>query len=450
MSKDALDLTEGPVVPRLLQFTLPIFLGNFFQQLYNVVDSMVVGNFSGPEALAAVSTSGTLIFMMVGFFNGLAVGAGVVISNAFGARDVPRLRRAVHTDIAFGLAAGAALTVFAVLFTPKILEAINVPEEILPLSKAYFRVYSSGILFSVMYNILMGIMNAVGDSRHPLYYLLLSSAVNILLDLLFVAVMGLGVSSVAFATILSQGVSAVLCFIQLLTRGEVCRVRLGEIRFHRQELLNIIRFGLPAGLQNSLLAIGNTLVQRHINSFGAAVMAGFGVYSKLEGFILLPMKSLSLSLTTYVGQNTGARQYERTLKGVKWGYALAMGSAEVVGTLMYLFAPQLIALFTDDSAIIAAGVRQCRIECFLYFLPAFTHATAGTLRGVGRAVVPTAAIFVSWCVLRNVIISLRLCFVNSADVVYTTFPITWTLSCAFLLVYMLRVDWLHAMDREKL
>lgn len=445
MSKESLDLTEGPVAARLLQFTLPVLAGNFFQQLYNVADSMVVGNFSGPEALAAVSTSGTLVFLVIGFFSGLAAGAGVVISNAFGARDTERLRRAVHTDIAFALAAGSVLTVLSALFTPRILEAMRVPSEIMPLSKAYFRVYSLGILFSVMYNMLMGIMNAMGDSRHPLYYLLFSSVVNIALDLVFIAWLGLGVGYAALATIISQGLSALLSFARLARKGDLCRVRLPEIRFHKAELGAIVRYGLPAGLQNSALAVGNILVQGHINSFGASVMAGYGVYSKLEGFMLLPMKSLSLSLTTFVGQNLGARRHERVMKGVRWGYVLSMGCSELVGALVFLFAPWIMSLFTDEPGIIAAGVRQCRIEGLLYFLPAFTHASAGVLRGAGKAAVPTAAIFACWCVLRNVILALWLSFVRSADVIYITFPVTWVLSCAFLLIYMLKADWLHAM-----
>ena len=245
-----IDFTEGSIGRKLLAFALPLFLGNLFQQLYNAADSLIVGNFLGREALAAVSSSAPIIFMLVGFFNGLAAGAGVVISRAYGAKDSERLQRAIHTDAAFGIVAGIALTIFAVLFTPVILRLISTPEEIMRESIVYFRIYSAGIFFSVMYNILMGIMNAVGDSRHPLYYLVFASLLNIVLDIILIGGFGMGVGAAAAATIISQALSSAMCFLRLIRSPFPIGIRIASMRIHRQELSNIVRFGFPAGFQN--------------------------------------------------------------------------------------------------------------------------------------------------------------------------------------------------------
>ena len=284
-----IDFTEGSIGRKLLAFALPLFLGNLFQQLYNAADSLIVGNFLGREALAAVSSSAPIIFMLVGFFNGLAAGAGVVISRAYGAKDSERLQRAIHTDAAFGVVAGIALTIFAVLFTPVILRLISTPEEIMRESIVYFRIYSAGIFFSVMYNILMGIMNAVGDSRHPLYYLVFASLLNIVLDIILIGGFGMGVGAAAAATIISQALSSAMCFLRLIRSPFPIGIRIASMRIHRQELRNIVRFGFPAGFQNSIIGLANTIVQASINMFPAAVIAGAGVYGRIEGFILLPI-----------------------------------------------------------------------------------------------------------------------------------------------------------------
>ena len=287
MEKKGTKLLEGSIWKGIVGFAIPIFLGNLFQQLYNTVDSLIVGKFLGSEALAAVTSSGSLIFLMVGFFNGIAIGAGVVISKYFGAKDYETLKKAVHTDVAFGLSAGVMLTVLGMFLAPLMLQWMGTPAEVLPNSIAYFRTYFAGSVAFVMYNIVMGILQAVGDSKHPLYYLIFSSVVNVLLDLLFVGVFKWGIASAALATVLSQAASAILCFLRLVRSEEVYRVCIRDIRFHPQMLRQIISMGLPTGLQNSIIAIANVVVQSNINAFGMLVVAGSGVYSKIEGFILL-------------------------------------------------------------------------------------------------------------------------------------------------------------------
>ena len=321
MHKSHTSLIEGPIWKGMLMFALPIFLGQVFQQFYNTFDSWVVGKYIGENALAAVSSSSSLIFMLIGFFSGVAMGAGVIIARYFGARDYAAMEKAIHTDVAFGLTAGAFLTVLGVTFTPTILRWMGTPSEVLPQSITYFRYYFCGAIFSVMYNIFVGILHAVGDSKHPLYYLIFSTFVNIALDLLFVAVLQLGVGAAAFATTISQGISALLCCIHLLRAEGPYRLHIRRIRFDLPSLRTIIRLGLPSGVQNSVIAFANLVVQSNINSFGAAAMAGCGSYSKIEGFAFLPITCFSQALSTFVGQNLGAHNYERVKKGVGFGIA---------------------------------------------------------------------------------------------------------------------------------
>lgn len=443
MMKKQSSLTEGSIWKGMLLFALPIFLGNVFQQFYNAFDSWVVGRFLGDTALAAVSSSGSLIFMMIGFFNGVAMGAGVVIARCYGARDYTSMSRAIHTDIAMGLTAGALLTVLGVTFTPTILRWMGTPENVLPQSVSYFRYYFFGALFSVMYNIFVGILHALGDSRHPLYYLMISTVVNVVLDLLFVGVFRWGVGAAALATTLSQGISALLCCIHLLRLDGPGKVRVREIRFHGQTLHTILRLGLPSGVQNSVIALANLVVQSSINSFGSAAMAGCGSYSKLEGFAFLPVTCFAMALSTFVGQNLGAGNYSRVKKGVAFGIACSTIAAECIGIAAYIFAPQLIGIFNNSPQVVDYGTRHMRIICLFYCLLAFSHCIAGIMRGAGRASVPMYTMLCCWCVIRVSYITLALRAVNRLEVVSFAYPLTWTLSSIVFLIYFLKADWIH-------
>ena len=304
-------LTQGSIWKCMLLFALPVFLGNLFQQFYNAFDSWCVGNYIGEDALAAVGSSGSLIFMMVSFFNGMSMGAGVVIARLFGAREYDPMRKAIHTAIAFGLVTGIVLTAVGVGFTPVILRWMGTPEDVLPQSIRYFRWYFAGAVFIVMYNIFVGILHAVGDSRHPLYYLICSSMVNVVLDLVLVAVLKLGVGAAAIATTISQGISAALCCIRLVRFETPYQLKLKEVRFYGRSMAEIVRYGLPSGIQNSVIALANVVVQTNINAFGEQAMAGCGSYSKIEGFAFLPITCFSQALATFVGQNLGAHNYDR-------------------------------------------------------------------------------------------------------------------------------------------
>lgn len=440
-------LTQGPIWKAMLLFALPLFFGNVFQQLYNTFDAWCVGNYIGDDALAAVSSSGSLIFMMVSFFNGLSMGAGVVIARAFGAKQYETMRKAIHTAIAFGLVIGVALTVAGVVFTPTILRWMGTPPEVLPQSIEYFRYYFYGAMFIVMYNIFVGILHAVGDSKHPLYYLIFSTFVNIGLDMLFVAGLGYGVGAAGLATTISQGISALLCFIHLLRCDAPYRVKFQHIRFDRKSLLDIVRYGLPSGVQNSVIAFANVVVQSNINSFGKAAMAGCGSYSKLEGFTFLPVTCFTQALSTFVGQNLGAGRHDRVRKGVGFGIACSCITAEIIGVLGYLFAPQLIGIFSETPEAISYGVQHMRTICLFFCLLAFSHCIAGIMRGAGKATVPMFTMLGCWCLFRVTYISIAVKYVNQLTTVSWAYPITWTLSSIVFLIYFLKADWIHNFDR---
>ena len=441
-------LTEGPIWKAMLLFALPVFLGNVFQQLYNAFDAWCVGNYIGDDALAAVSSSGSLIFMMVSFFNGVSMGAGVVIARAFGAKHYDTMEKAIHTAIAFGLVTGTVLTAVGVSLTPVILRWMGTPAEVLPQSIEYFRYYFCGALFTVMYNIFVGILHAVGDSRHPLYYLIFSTCVNIALDMLFVAGLGFGVGSAAIATTVSQGVSAFLCFAHMLRVDAPYRISLRKIRFHKESLLQIVRYGLPSGVQNSVIALANVVVQSNINSFGKAAMAGCGSYSKLEGFAFLPVTCFTQALSTFVGQNLGAGKHGRVKKGVAFGVVCSCTMAEIIGVLSYLFAPQLIGIFSETREAISFGTQHMRTICLFYFLLAFSHCIAGVMRGAGKATVPMFTMLACWCLFRVTYITVAVSFINRLTTVSWAYPITWTLSSIIFLIYFLKADWIHNFDRE--
>ena len=440
-------MTQGNSMKLIFQFFLPILIGNLFQQLYNTADSLIVGNFLGSEALAAVSSSGSLIFLLVGFFNGIAIGAGVVIGRFYGARQIEKVQKAIHTTIAFGLAAGAALTVIGVLLTPQLLLWMGTPDDVLPNSIIYFRIYFCGSLAFVLYNIFVGILQSVGDSRHPLIYLIISSVVNILLDLLFVGVFRFGVGSAALATIISQFASAILCLILLSKSPEDYRVHFRKIRFDFFFLKQIIQNGLPSGFQNSIISIANVVVQANINSFGKMAMAGCGAYSKIEGFGFLPITCFAMSMTTFISQNLGAGKYDRAKKGARFGILCSVITAELVGLLIYGLAPVLIAAFNNDPQVVAFGTTQARTVTLFYFLLAFSHCVAGILRGAGKAIVPMLVMMCCWCIIRITYISIAVKIIPVINVIFWAYPLTWTLSSIVFLIYFLKADWIHGFER---
>ena len=443
MEKVIEPMTSGSIGKRMMFFVLPLLLGNLFQQLYNTVDSLIVGNFLGSSALAAVSSSGSLIFMLIGFLSGISAGAGVVISQYFRAEDVPNIQRAVHTTVAFGIAAGLLMTIVGILLSPQILAWMGTPESVMPESISYLQIYFSGSLGFVLYNVFVGILQAVGDSRHPLYYLMASSVINLVLDILFIGFFHTGVGGAALATVISQVFSAILCFVQLLRTKESYQLRLSSIRFDLPMLGRIIRIGLPSGVQNSIIAFSNVVVQSYINAFGEMAMAGYGAYTKIEGFAFLPINSFTMAMTTFVGQNLGAGQTERTRKGARFGILVTVVMAELIGVIVMLFAPQLIAAFDSTPAVVQFGVEKARTAALFYCLLAYSHSVASVIRGAGKAVVSMLIMMTFWCVVRVAFLAVSIPFTHSVLMVYAVYPLTWALSSVAFFFYYRRANWLN-------
>ena len=441
-------LTEGSVAKGMLLFALPIFISNLFQQLYNAADSLIVGNFLGGEALAAVGSSGSLIFLLTGFVNGVSLGAGVVVARYFGAKDWQRMRRTIHTTVALGLAAGAVLTVVGVLLTPQILRWMGTPDNVLVNSIAYFRMYFMGSIAVVMYNVGASILQSVGDSRSPMRYLIAASIINIVLDLVLIGGFRMGVGAAAFATIASQTVSAVLAFAKLTRSQEAWAVHWSEVKFDGPSLKAVIVQGLPSGIQNSVISLANVIVQSNINSFGANAMAGCGAYSKVEGFAFLPVTCFAMALATFVSQNVGAGQPDRVRKGMKFGILCSITLAEIVGICVYFLSPYLIAAFNSDPEVVAYGTLQAHTITLFYFLLAFSHCIAGIMRGAGKATVPMFVMLCCWCIIRVTYITIAVRIFPVINTIFWAYPLTWTLSSILFFLYYRKADWIHGFEKK--
>ena len=443
MDTKKISLTEGNAKIGILKFAFPIFLGQVCQQLYNVVDAIVVGNYVGQNALAAVTSTGALIFLLVGFFGGMFTGAGVIISRYFGAKDSKKVKKAVGTAVSFGLISGTILTIIGTLFTPFILRLMGTPDSVFNDSSIYIRTYFIGIIFVVMYNVACGIFQAVGDSKRPLYYLVISAIINIILDIVFVGFFNMGVIGAAIATVISQGTSAFLAFFRLARIDSIYKVTLKGICLEKKILKSMINIGLPSGVQNSVIAFANVIVQSSINSFGASVMAGNGAYIKLEGFAFIPVTAFTTAITTFVSQNIGAEKFDRVKEGSRFGIAFSCICAEIIGIVIFVLAPYLISIFGDNPDVIAVGAQRAHLNALFYFLLSFSHCVSGVLRGAGRSKIPMLTMLTCWCVIRVSYIKIATHLLNDIAVVFWAYPITWFLSTVVFIIYYKKSNWLE-------
>jgi putative MATE family efflux protein len=444
-----LDLTKGSIVQDILIFTLPILLGQLLQQLYNLADAWVVGNFADNDAFAAVSSGGSLTFLVIGFFNGIAIGGGVIISRYFGAGDESNVERAIHTNFLFGILASILSTIIGLLLTPHMLVWMNTPDSVMPSSLAYFRIYFAGVATVIMYNICMSIMRSLGDSVHPLYYLAISSVTNVVLDLLFVAVFHWGVAGAAIATVFSQGLSCVLCIIRMCRIKDYTRLNFSKLKFYPDMMKEVIAQGLPTGVQNSMISIGNLVVQSNINAFGAYAMSGHGAYSKIEGVVFLPITCMSMALPTFIGQNLGAREYKRAKKGALFGILFGVIFAEVIGFVLRAVGPTALRFFTTSEEAIQYGIIQIGITYLFFGLLAFSHCSAGVLRGCGKAVVPMITMLTFWCGVRILYVTVAIRIWPVYNTIAWAYPLTWSLSSIVFLIFLLRSDWTHAFEKKE-
>ena len=448
MNDKSVDLLNGSISKSIIQFSIPLFLGQLLQQLYNIADAWVLGNFAENEAFAAVSAGGSLSFFIVGFVGGLAAGGSIIISRYFGAGDKDNVVKAIHANVVFAVLCSVFATVVGLIIVPKMLVLMDTPEEVLPYSLMYFRIFFGGISTMVMYNTFMNIMRSLGDSYHPLIYLLISSIINVVLDLVLVAGMHTGVVGAAAATVLAQAISAVLCCIRLVRMPDYTRLRWSELKWYPNLMKQIVAQGLPMGLQNSVISIGNIVVQSNINDFGAYAMSGMGAYSKIEGFVFLPINCMSMALPTFISQNLGARKYDRAKKGAAFGVISGAVFAEIIGVLFYLFAESLLRCFVDDDRAIEFGMIHVSVTCFFFFLLALSHCAAGVMRGCGKSIVQLVTMLSFWCALRVIYVTIAIELRPQFSTISWCYPLTWTCSTVVFLIWLLTKDWVHSFERR--
>lgn len=435
-------MTEGSIWKKLLFFAVPLILGNLFQQLYNTVDSIIVGNYIGSEALAAVGASSSVVNLLIGFCIGASAGAGVVISQFFGAWDKEGVRKAVHTTVALSIAAGIVMTVAGVLLTPVILRAMGTPAEVFSEAVIYLQVFFGGIVFSVIYNMSAGILNAVGNSKRSLVYLLIAACSNIVLDLLFVVVFKMGIVGAALATDISQLLSCIFILRFLMRTDEIYKLRIREIRFYDHLLGKILRIGLPTGIQNIVISISNVIVQSTVNSFGAVVMAGFAAYIKIDGFNLLPVLSISMAATTFTGQNIGAGKLERVKKCMITSVAMGVVYTVTTGILLLAFAPQVIGVFTKNMDVVECGVYIMRFFCPFYWMLAILQILSGTIRGAGKTMETMFVFLISLCLYRIAWIWGAMTVRHSLDLLMMVYPTSWFVGAVLILLYGWKGKWM--------
>ncbi|MBR4162843.1 MAG: MATE family efflux transporter [Solobacterium sp.] len=436
MQNDTNLMTVGDYRKKIIFFAIPVFIGNLFQQMYNTADSLIVGNLVGSSALAAVSSTGSIIFLVIGFFMGFSMGAGVVIGRNIGAGDKVNISKAVHTTVAMGLFFSVVISFLGVSFCTTLLRWMQTPVEVFSQASLYLRIYFAGSAGLIMYNTFVGILQASGDSRHPLYYLIFSSIVNIILDVFFIIVFHMGVDGAALATIISQFLSMSLALHRLTHTNEDIRIELKKISIDVDTMKEIITFGLPTALQACVIDLANLLIQSYINSFGALAMAGIGAYSKLEGFSFLPVTSFSMAMSTFVSQNFGAKKKERMREGIRFGLISAVICIECIGLLFYLFAPVLMKGFNPDPDVIFYGVERARICSLFYCLLGFSHVTSAVMRGVGKPMAPMVVMLVCWCAVRVIVLFTIGRIYHNIYLIFWIYPITWGLSSIAYLWYM--------------
>ena len=429
-------MTEGSIVKQVTLFALPLMLGNIFQMLYNTVDSIVVGNFVGTQALAAVGSTTMIVNMMVFFFNGFSTGAGVVIANLFGARDMKALHKSIETTMAATFLLSVLFTIAGVAAVKPMLRFMATPEDVFGEATVYLQMYIGGISGLLVYTMGSGILRAVGDTMRPLYFLILTSVLNILLDLVFVIVFHSGIEGVAWATILSQFLSAVLILILLTRSSDIYRLTWKDLKIDRAILGRIFAVGLPAGIQSVITAFSNVFVQSYINFFGSGCMAGWSCYNKLDQFVMLPMQSMAMAATTFVSQNIGAGKESRADKGTVVTVSMSVGVTAVIVALLCLFAAQAVGLFSPDESVIAYGVLFIRANCFFLLFNCVNHVLAGALRGRGDSRGPMVIMLLAFVGIRQIYLFVVTHFIaNTPFLVGFGYPVGWTTCCVIELTY---------------
>jgi len=429
------DFTKGNIVLQMIAFSIPILLGEMFQNLYNSVDSLVVGNFVGKNALAAVSVCATLVNLIVGFFNGMSIGSSVVVSRAFGGRNEEKLNRSMRVAFSFSVVLGVVLSVCGIFLTPFLVRLSDAPAEVYPDAVSYLRIYLAGIMFTVIYNISAGILRAVGDSRTPFKILVFTSCINIVLDLVFVVVIPLGVAGVGVATIFAQFVSVAMAYKKLKTMNPQFCLNVREAFKNRDIIMEVTGIGMPSGLQGALISFSNLFVWRYVNGFGATAAAGIGIAQRLDKFIVLPCKAFGLTVTTFVSQNMGAGNKERAKKGGWRCLLLSIVVTNSIGFVVYCFADMSVALFNSDPEVIAYGSAMMHYIIPLYTLMAVREIYLGILRGYGNTKVPMVLSLIGMVVVRQIYLAISMRVAPSIENIYFCYPMAWGVTAALVFIY---------------
>lgn len=440
MKKNATNqITEGVIWKQLLLFFFPIVLGTFFQQIYNTADAIVVGRYVGKEALASVGGSTSqIINLVVGFFVGLSSGATVVIAQFYGARDQKNINQALHTAIAFSIAGSIVITILGLLFSPFFLQLMQTPQNLMADSTLYLRVYFAGIFFVFIYNIGSGILRATGDSRRPLYFLIVCCFLNIILDVVFVVGLHMAVAGVALGTLISQGVSAVLVLIALFRSRDIFRLRLKELHFHRASLQSLLRIGIPAGLQSVMYNISNVIIQACLNTFGTDTVAAWTAFGKMDAFYWMVCSAFGIAITTFIGQNYGAGKYNRMRKSVRICFAMAMGSSIAISAVLLIFGSYIFQIFTGDAIVVEIGMEMVRFMVPFYSIYVFIEILSGALRGTGNVLIPMLMTCGGVCLLRLFWIIVMLPIHREIITIIFSYPISWSITALMFIFYYLR------------
>ncbi|WP_302970666.1 MATE family efflux transporter [Coprobacillus cateniformis] len=437
------DLIHGHIAKSIFWFSVPLLIGNLFQQLYNTVDAYVVGNFVSKEALAAVGASSPIINMLIGFFMGLATGAGVIIAQYFGAGDNGRLKKAVHSSAALTLVMSLLLTVIGIIGTNPMLHAIGIPADVFHDSSTYLMIYFAGISFNLIYNMGSGILRAMGDSKRPLYFLIIACIVNIILDFLFVKYLHMGVAGAGYATLIAQAISAILVVIVLIRSEGPHQLFWKQIRFHLPILKKIIMVGLPTGIQQSIVSLSNVIVQSYVNAFGSSVVAGYSATIRIDGFVNLPLQSFNMAVTTFVGQNIGAKQYERVKKGSRIALWMTMAVISTMAISLFFFGESFIAIFNSEPDVIQAGrTMQLAFVPFYIMLPV-VQIYNGVLRGAGKSSVPMYIMVFNFVILRQIYLAIVTQMTSDVYFVFMGWPVTWVTCAIMFIIYYHKVNWLN-------
>ena len=429
-------ITEGVIWKQLLISFFPIVFGTFFQQIYNTADTVVVGRFVGKEALAAVGGSASqIVNLIVGFFVGLSSGASVVVAQYYGAEDEDKLKRTLHTAFAFSILAGIVIGTAGFVFSENILKMMHTPSEIMEDSMRYLHIYFSGMVFNLVYNMGAGILRAVGDSKRPLYVLMVTCALNIVLDVAFVVLFQLDVAGVAIATVISQAVSAVLVLWMLASTRELYHLSLWKIRLHKKQLLSILRIGLPTGMESVMYNISNVVIQVFVNALGTDTVAAWTTVGKIDAFYWMVINAFEISITTFVGQNYGAGKYQRMRKSVKVCMGIALASAIVVSGLLLLLRTPVFGLFTTDSGVISIGTGMLRFLLPSYPIYVIIGILSGAMRGTGNVLVPMALTCGGVCLLRIVWLFAATPLYPGMNTIMASYPISWSITAVFFILY---------------